>query len=82
MAEEKRRYKANIAGKNYTLIGPGSTEQFDAVTTLLNDELAQIHRLQPSISIEDAAILLAFNSLSGQVRLRAKEQLANDQTKA
>lgn len=82
MAEEKRRYKATIAGKSYTLIGPGSTEQFDAVTKLLNDELAQIHRLQPSISVEDAAILLAFNSLSGQVRTRAKAQLADNQPEA
>lgn len=72
MADEKRRYKAAIAGKSYTLIGPGTSEQFDAVTTLLNDELAQIKRLQPSISTEDAAILLAFNALSDEIRGRAK----------
>ncbi|WDF83396.1 cell division protein ZapA [Lacticaseibacillus pabuli] len=79
MADEKRRYKATIAGKSYTLIGPGTSEQFDAVTTLLNDELAQIKRLQPSISTEDAAILLAFNALSDGIRDRAQTDHAQIQ---
>lgn len=73
MAEEKRRYKATIAGKNYTLIGPGSTQEFDAVTKMLNEQLDQINRLQPDISTEDAAILLAFNALADQVKASAQQ---------
>ncbi len=75
MADEKRRYKTTIAGRSYTLIGPGSTAHFDAVTQILNDQLAQIHRLQPSLSREDAAVLLAFNALSDQVTAQARTQL-------
>ncbi|WP_054675733.1 cell division protein ZapA [Lacticaseibacillus sharpeae] len=75
MAEDKRRYKANIAGRNYTLIGPGSTAHFDAVTQILNDQLAQIHRLQPKLSREDAAVLLAFNALSQQVSAQTQQQV-------
>ncbi|MCI1283335.1 cell division protein ZapA [Lacticaseibacillus songhuajiangensis] len=73
MAEEKRRYKATIAGKHYTLIGPGSTQEFDAVTKMLNEQLDQINRLQPDISTEDAAILLAFNALADQVKASAQQ---------
>jgi cell division protein ZapA len=73
MAEEKRRYKAAIAGKHYTLIGPGSTQEFDAVTKMLNEQLDQINRLQPDISAEDAAILLAFNALADQVKASAQQ---------
>jgi cell division protein ZapA len=74
MAEDKRRYKANIAGRSYTLIGPGSIAHFDAVTQILNDQLTQIHRLQPKLSREDAAILLAFNALSEQVTAQTMTQ--------
>ncbi|WP_127849521.1 cell division protein ZapA [Lacticaseibacillus hulanensis] len=74
MAEEKRRYKATIAGRSYTLIGPGSTDHFSAVTQILNDQLAQIHRLQPNLSREDAAVLLAFNALSDQVTAQTRQQ--------
>lgn len=78
MADEKRRYKATIAGKTYTLIGPGSTQEFDAVTEMLNEQLDQINRLQPAISTEDAAVLLAFNALADQVKASAKK-VANQQ---
>ncbi|WP_155286422.1 cell division protein ZapA [Lacticaseibacillus zhaodongensis] len=72
MTEEKRRYKANIGGKNYTLIGRGSTAKFAAATQIVNDQLDQIKRLAPKISTEDAAVLLAFNAIAEQVGAEAQ----------
>jgi len=77
LAEQKRRFKAVIAGKSYTIVGPGSQAHFETVTQLLNEQLTQIHRLDPKLSREEAAMLLAFNALSDQVN-----QLAHDQNQA
>lgn len=74
---EKRRYQATIGHKTYTLVGAASEARFKAVETLMNRELAQLKRLSPGISDEDAAILLAFNALATQVQDqagRAKER--------
>lgn len=77
MAEQKRRYKAEIAGKTYTIIGPGTPAHFAAVTALLNQQLDQLHRLAPTLTTEDAAVLLAFNAVSDQVKEKAQRQLAD-----
>jgi len=74
LAEQKRRFKADIAGKTYTIVGPGSMAHFEAVTAILNEQLVQIHRLDPKLSREDAAVLLAFNALSDQVNQQAQAQ--------
>ncbi len=37
MSEEKRRFKAVIGDKTYTIIGPGSEQHFITVTKLLNE---------------------------------------------
>lgn len=68
MDEEKRRYKAEIDGKTYVVIGPGSEGHMAAVTKMLNTQLAEIKKLSPSISKQDAAILLAFNAISDQIK--------------
>ena len=78
LAEQKRRFKAEIAGKTYTIIGPGTPEHFQATTALLNEQLAQIQKLAPELSLQDAAVLLAFNAVSDQVRVQAA-QLAEEQ---
>lgn len=70
MDEEKRRYKAEIDGKTYVIIGPGSEGHMAAVTQMLNTQLAEIKKLSPSISNEDAAILLAFNAMSDQIKYK------------
>lgn len=75
MAEEKRRYKAVIADKTYTIVGPGSLDHFAAVTEALNQQLAQINRLAPDLSQEEAATLLAFNVMSDQLKADAAKQL-------
>lgn len=74
MAERKRRFKAVIDGKEYTIIGPGSPAHFQTVTALLNQQLAALRQASPKLSKEDAAILLAFNALSDQVSQAAVRQ--------
>ena len=74
MEEQKRRFKAVIGDHAYTIVGPASTAHFQAVTAMLNERLDQIHRLDPDISTEDAAVLLAFNALSDAVKIKAQAQ--------
>lgn len=81
MTEQKRRFKAEIAGKTYTIIGPGTTAHFQATTALLNQQLAQIQKLSPELSLQDAAVLLAFNALSDQVAAQATKQLEEHEEK-
>ncbi|GEL37413.1 cell division protein ZapA [Lacticaseibacillus paracasei] len=79
MSEEKRRFKAVIGDKTYTIIGPGSEQHFITVTKLLNERLAQVKTLAPDLSAEEQAILVAFNSVSDQVKLLAVQQDDHEQ---
>lgn len=65
--DNKKRFKAKIGNKDFTLIGTASEEHMTAVTKILNDELAKIKGQINRISDEDAAILLAFNAISKQL---------------
>lgn len=79
MSEEKRRFKAVIGDKTYTIIGPGSEQHVITVTKLLNERLAQVKTLAPDLSAEEQAILVAFNSVSDQVKLLAAQQDDHEQ---
>ncbi|MFC6207407.1 MULTISPECIES: cell division protein ZapA [Levilactobacillus] len=76
MTEETHRFKAVIAGKSYTIVGQATDEHMRAVTELLNDQYKQLKELSPKISKEDAAILMAFNAISDQLKMAA----ASDQS--
>lgn len=65
--EEKRRYKAVIAGKEYTIVGKKSDQHMDAVVTILNHQLDQLIRLDGSLSKGDLAILMTVNAISDQL---------------
>ncbi|GAK48031.1 stimulator of FtsZ polymerization and component of cell-division Z-ring [Secundilactobacillus oryzae JCM 18671] len=67
MADDKRRFKAVIGGKTYTIVGSRSEAHMQAVTEQMNRELSQLNELAPRMSKEDAAILLAFNAISDQL---------------
>lgn len=87
MAQEKKRYKALIAGNTYTIIGYQSKEHMDIVTELANHQLREIMELSPDTNLEQAAILLAINALSDQTKKQAKildleNQIAELQEKA
>ncbi|KRN27456.1 hypothetical protein IV38_GL002108 [Lactobacillus selangorensis] len=79
MPEEKRRYKAEIDGKSYLMIGPGSDAHMAAVTSLVNEQLTEIKRLSPGISKEDAAILIAFNAVSDELNLKKQLDAQEDE---
>lgn len=79
MSEEKRRFKAVIGDKAYTIIGPGSEQHFLTVTKLLNERLDQVKKLAPGLTAEEQAILVAFNAVSDQVKLLAAQQDHSDQ---
>lgn len=72
---EKKRYKATIDGKNYTIIGQESKEQLDMVTSVVNEQLAEIKKMSNTLSSEDAAILMAVNAVNDQLK-KQKEVLA------
>ncbi|MGX7200319.1 cell division protein ZapA [Enterococcus nangangensis] len=65
---EKKRYKAIIDGKNYTIIGTESKEQLDIVTRIVNEQLGEIKKISSDLSNEDAAILMAINAVNDQVK--------------
>ncbi|OJG69824.1 cell division protein ZapA [Enterococcus phoeniculicola] len=71
--QEKKRYKAVIAGQNYTIIGQEGKRHMDIVTKLVNDQLNEIKQMSPQIDNEQASILLAVNAISDQ--LKKQEQL-------
>ena len=66
--DEMKRYKAKIAGETYTIIGTESHYHMDIVNDLVNEQIELIKKQSPSLSHEQAAILLAINTLSVQVK--------------
>lgn len=68
----RRRYKAVIDGKTYTIVGNRSEAHMRAVTSLMNQQLAQLNKMAPDMSKEEAAILLAFNAISDQLEKTAE----------
>ncbi|KRL94838.1 cell division protein ZapA [Levilactobacillus hammesii] len=74
MTEQTHRFKAVIAGKTYTIVGQTSDEHMRAVTEVLNQQFSQLKQLSPNLSKEDAAILMAFNAISDQLKLAAANE--------
>ena len=56
MPSPKTRYKANIDGQTYTIIGHESKEHMDLVVRLVNEQLNEIKSLSTQIDNEQAAI--------------------------
>ncbi|HEM7773062.1 TPA: cell division protein ZapA [Enterococcus faecium] len=68
MAHKKTRYKAVIANQTYTIIGRETKHHMDIVTKLINEQLAELKQLSPQMDNEQAAILMAVNALSDQLK--------------
>ena len=64
----QKRYKAIVAGQTYTIIGQESKQHMDMVTALVNEQLNEIMSLSPEITQEKAAMLLAINAISDQLK--------------
>lgn len=73
MTEDTHRFKAVIAGKTYTIVGQATDEHMRAVTEVLNEQFTQLKQLSPNMSKEDAAILMAFNAVSDQLKMVAAQ---------
>ncbi|MGM9902975.1 cell division protein ZapA [Enterococcus sp. 10A9_DIV0425] len=72
MAQQKTRYKAVIADQTYTIIGQETKHHMDIVTKLINEQLAELKELSPQLDNEQAAILLAINAFSDQLKKQEK----------
>lgn len=64
----QNRYKAVVAGQTYTIIGQESKQHMDMVTAVVNEQLEEILALSPEITQEKAAMLLAINAISDQIK--------------
>ncbi|HLQ39753.1 MAG TPA: cell division protein ZapA [Tetragenococcus sp.] len=73
MAKQKNRFKAVIDNQSYTIIGKEDSQHMKMVTALVNNQLKEIKELSPQTTSEQAAILLAVNAVSDQ--LKKQEQL-------
>ncbi|MFC6181119.1 cell division protein ZapA [Lactiplantibacillus daowaiensis] len=80
MAASKRRFKAEIDGHDYTIIGSASDRHMQTVTKMMNDQITALKKLSPNLTSEQIAILLAFNAISDQVDKQAEllKMQAND----
>ncbi|KPN80131.1 Stimulator of FtsZ polymerization and component of cell-division Z-ring [Apilactobacillus kunkeei] len=72
MNDTNQRFKASIGKKNYTFVGKSSSDHMKTVTELMNRQLVQLKEMSPDINDEDAAVLLAFNAFSEQIKLQEK----------
>ncbi|SJZ41504.1 cell division protein ZapA [Pilibacter termitis] len=70
---EKTRYKTEIAGNTYTIIGNETKTHMDMVSQLVNEQMKEIKELAKGTTNEQAAILTALNAMSDQ--LKKQEQL-------
>ncbi len=80
MPENKRRFKVKIANEVYTIIGKAEPDHMAAVVKIVEEQLAEIKELMPSLNHEKAAILLAINAVSDQL-YKQEELLKLKQTK-
>ncbi|GMA46748.1 cell division protein ZapA [Tetragenococcus muriaticus] len=73
MTKQKKRFKAIIENQEYTIISKESPEHMKIVTELVNEQLEEIKSLSLESDNEQAAILLALNAVSDQ--LKKQEEL-------
>ena len=66
---DKHLYVANINNKKYYISDCyDSKNHLDAVTNIINTELQKITNIYPSISNENALIVLLFNLISNELK--------------
>lgn len=67
MMERNLRFKAKIAGKEYTIVGQKSALHLNSVVDIVNNQLQQLTELTPELSNEDRSILMSINAISDQL---------------
>lgn len=63
----KKRFKAKIAGKDYTILGSLSATHLNTVVDLVNQQIDQLTELAPELSNADRCVLMAVNAVSDQL---------------
>lgn len=63
----KRRYRATIDGRDYTIVADKSDDHLNTVVALVNQQLDQLKEVAPELSTQDRAILMAVNAISDQL---------------
>ncbi|MCQ9209296.1 cell division protein ZapA [Granulicatella seriolae] len=82
MAQAKRRFRATIAGKTYTIVGTKSDQHMKTVETLINEQLQQLQKISPSLTLQEKTVLLCVNAISDQLDkqselIQTQEELAD-----
>lgn len=72
MAEDKRRYKATIAGRTYTIVAKKSEEHLKVVSELANGRITQLKSAMPDLDVEQRSILVAVNAISETISKQAE----------
>lgn len=72
MANEKRRTKVVINGKEYTIVGEKSSAHIELVAETLSKQLADLNKLSTKLSKEEQAILVAVNAVSSEIESHQK----------
>ncbi|MGO4936830.1 cell division protein ZapA [Fundicoccus sp. Sow4_H7] len=70
--EEKRRFKAEIAGKQYTIVGNRSADHLNTVVDIVNQQLDQLGEMDSNLNYADRSILMAINAISDQLVKEAR----------
>lgn len=65
--DSKKRFKAQIAGKDYTIVGSLSATHLNTVVDLVNQQIEQLTELAPELSNADRCVLMAVNAVSDQL---------------
>ncbi|WP_208560425.1 cell division protein ZapA [Marinilactibacillus kalidii] len=72
MPEEKRRFKAKIAGETYTIVGPRSEEHMKTVAKTVDEQMTQLKEMTKGLDPEKRAMLMAINAVSDQLETKKK----------
>ncbi|TFI85941.1 cell division protein ZapA [Carnobacterium divergens] len=70
MSGGKKRYKATIAGKSYTIVGSRPTEYLQLVAETVDEQINQIKSLTDNLELDKMAVLTAVNAVSDQLEMQ------------
>lgn len=70
MSGGKKRYKATIAGKSYSIVGSRPTEHLQLVAETVDEQINQIKSLTDNLELDKMAVLTAVNAVSDQLEMQ------------
>lgn len=71
----RSRFQGQVLGKTYTFTSEESQAHMKSTLEVVNKQLEEILAANPNLSHEEAAVLMALNAVSDQLKMQAaKEQ--------